>query len=583
VPTLDQRLAFASEHIRTKEGKRFNLTGRDWVVDEFWRPCDSFKWWPHDINALCDGCMAKAGTITDWTSRNPTTTEKHRASGCLGLELAPIIMTVLALPRREGKTFNTAAYNLSTICLSHHKSITYMAAAGDQTKQLFHENYALPIMADRKLSKACVVTADQVHVHGTHSFLECVPTSHASVTGRGRSHIVIDEARDVGARVLTAFLPSVNANNGWECPRGHVHSRGTGGREAKTCSVCREPLVPWFGRIILMSSAGILDGGDRDWFADLVEQLETQPDKNAHLYKLTESTNPDVAKQSTGMMERIFGNIESTRVYMDAELHNTPRRKGEDFVSPLDIQAVVDPYLKNAHGSAHRCVAFLDTSLSSDSTSLVICSEEPAESDAFERAPWERLVVERIDAWEPKKLPGGVIDPAMIMAHLDLVLPMFPALVSLRVDTRVMPWAVSLVRQCQQPPQGAPPARRGWGRKVDKFQGNTAERDASWSILEQRILSRTIRIPALDALIKELKGVRRVTKPSGRTEIRDRARQKVHADIAEALAACCYLAHLETLSVRASLDNFVNRRSEASSILDRVCRPVTAKLNPNSF
>ena len=43
MPTLAEKIKFAEEHIRNKEGIRFSLKGRDWVRDQFWLPADGFK------------------------------------------------------------------------------------------------------------------------------------------------------------------------------------------------------------------------------------------------------------------------------------------------------------------------------------------------------------------------------------------------------------------------------------------------------------------------------------------------------------------------------------------------------------
>lgn len=568
MPTLDDRLLFAKRHITNKEGRPFSLTGREWVAEEFWLAADGFKWWPVDQNALCDDCRLTANTLTEWTHENPTVGAEHAATGCKGLKLEPIVATVLKLPRREGKTFNAAAFNIATISLCAHKSITYVAAAEDQTETLFEENYKMPIVSSPVLSKHLKVMRTNVTCAKTKSFFEIVPTSHSSITGRGRSHIVIDEARDVPARVTAALIPSVFANNGIECPKGCI-SVPNSADPPQRCSVCNSRMRPWFGRMIFMSSAGVLEGGEKDWFAELVNKLLATPDPNYHVYALDESTNPDVSQGTRNAVDRVFGQLDSMRTYMDVELHNQARRKGEDFVSVAQINACTDRSLVNLEGDERPCVGFLDTSWSGDITSLVLLTED----DGCE-FPWQRVFVSRLDKWKPQRLVGGHIDPAQVQALLDRVVPLYPRLRKLAVDTRVgMQWARDLVSYNHR-------ERPAWGKKIIGINWGQDERSTGWQMFEERILSRRIRIPFDKDLDAELKGVQRVARPNGEVEIRDRSRKKRHADIAEGLASACYLVYREQTKPSLSLADTEGRRS---NVLARMPRPLAAGFRPDGF
>jgi hypothetical protein len=561
-----ERLAWCEEFIRTKEGHPFSVEGRDWVRTELFEAADGWKLWPNDPDRLCEACRGQAGSITEWSRPLEQKLARHARtkSGCAGLRAEPVQLVVINLPRREGKTLNVAGYNLSALYKEQRRYITYVASAGRQTRTLFEENYAIPIRQQRTLAKHAIIRGESIKVPRTGSKLEVVETSHASITGRGRTHIVIDEARDIPERVIAALLPSMRDQNGLDCPTGLMgHTRARPGPSApRTCSVCKADLIPWYGRIIIISSSGLLESDARDWFYQLVEKLTAEPHPNAHLYRSDQATNPAIAESSTRMIEEIFGDLPAMKDSISVEMSNVARRKGEDFVGKRELDAVIDPHAENLEGTPAPCVAFLDTSISTDTTSLVfVADDEIGESVAT----WDRIFVARVDLWEPKKLPRGVIDPAVIASHLDRVVPLFPRLVALEVDVRAMPWARDLVVDLNR-------ARKGWGKKVVAFHGGGPERDLAWAVLEQRILSRKIRLLALPRLRDELLGVRRVSRLDGTTEIRDRSRKKRHADIAESLAACCYRIYVEQTRPRRT------GLLRANQIQERPGRRVTAAL-----
>jgi len=570
--TLEQRIKFAEEHITEKSGKPWTAKGRPWVIDEFWRPATGFKLWPNSPGDLCEKCSDRAGEIVEHQDERVKCRRKglHSAK-CQGLKAEPIIMTVLCLPRRSGKTFNTAAWCLSQLFQERNKRIAYIASSEDQMLSMFRENYLEVIAKNRKLSHAADVRGSMgmIKVPAKRSLFEGMSTSHSSVTGRGRTAVVIDEARDVPARVAMSMLPSVFESHGYSCPYGHIHT-SAGEEVPAKCPVCETKLKRWFGRILLMSSAGLIVGSEKDWFSELVTHLRANPSPNVHLFEATHRVNPDISTEITNTVEEVFGSLDSTRSYVSVEIENRFTRKGENLLTKSEISACVDNGLTDRIQSAKNCVAFLDTSKTRDKTSLVILSEDEERSVD----PWSQVVVERVDVWEPQKLPGGVISPAAILEHLDLYIPLFPNLKVLRVDTRVMPWAIALVKTIKK--------TRTWGRVVDGYHGKRAERKASWQILHQRMLSKTIRIPNHKDLREELLSVRRVEDIDGNLDIRDADRNKRHVDIADGLAVCCYLVHIESLNDRSSL-NATLQNAKARELLRKIYRPVNRGIDLDKF
>jgi hypothetical protein len=137
-----------------------------------------------------------------------------------------------------------------------------------------------------------------------------------------------------------------------------------------------------------------------------------------------------------------------------------------------------------------------------------------------------------------------------------------------------MPWAIALVKKIKK--------ERPWGRVVDGWSGKRHERKASWTILHQRIMAQTIRIPLHEDLRQELLSVRRVDDIDGQMDIRDSSRFKRHVDIAESLATACYLAHLESMITRQSLSNTVGQLS-SRNILSKLYKPRIAGIDLNKF
>ena len=555
--TLQDRVRFAEEHVVTKTGSPFSFKGRPWIVDEFWGPADGFKLWPVDKARLCDECRIQAGQVVhDWTARHPSKTPAHAETGCAGLDLQPIIVTLINVTRQEGKTTAGMAYDLSTIFKMRNKHLGFVTAAEDQTARLIRENYDNAIQANRKLAKRCRKVGMEIVVPSTNSKFTGLATSSSSVTGSSFTHVRFDEARDVPNEVFAALLPSIFARNGWECPvPGHYHVEGLEDSKRRTCPVCGLHLVPWWGRLIATSSSGLQRDGEDHWFAEMVEHILANPDPNMHVYKRDESTNPSVSHVARGVAERL-GQLNSLRDLMEAEVHNKAYRKGEDFVSTSELNAILDRDLRASEGSAARCVGFLDTSLSQDLTSLVILADDPI--DGVDE-PWRRLVALRMDVWDPADTAAGLIDDEAIWRHLEDYLPLFPNLRVLGVDDHMQPWAIKLVRRAKQKP---------WGRMLQSVNAwKDTESQIGWSLFEEAIRERRIRLLEIERVRKEIRGTKRTRKSDGTVIVTDRNRKKMHRDVTESVACAMSLAHLESLKRREALSQ-VHKRT-ASSVLDR--------------
>lgn len=588
--TLKDRIGFAEKHIVSKEGRRFSLEGRDWVRDEYWRPFTGWKLWANDLERLCPLCKAQVGEIVDWSPILAAELDAHASRECAGLQPVPVLITLLNLPRREGKTFNTAAFALSTIFLEHRKSILYVASAGSQTQTMFHENFVIPIEQSPVLRKLAVIRGRTISVPKKNSVLEIVDTSAGSIAGRGRTHVVIDEARAVDAEAGMSAIPSVTDQSGFECPHGHSRSHVP---EPGSCTVCGEQLAPWFGRIVVMSSAGRLKGGEADWFSKLCDSQEARPKAAAHVFRATESTNPAVNKETKSRIREVLDDVEELRELAAVEFENKFLAKGDSFLPEAVIKRCCVGPKENFSGSTLPCIGFLDTSMTTDLTSLVLVGHVVSN----EAKPWSHLTTLRVDAWDPRD-HGGHINPDLIMAAFDEIVPELPNLIEICVDTRggaranvkkenhAKPWAHTFVRDCR--------ATKTWGHKINWWHAQTNDRDASWLEFERRIIEGRIEFQAqahgnwTQRLLAELGNQQKKKRTDGTVEVRDRVRNARHADIAEGYAAVCLMAFRLQHSIQRSLRELsIDERAQA--VLDRLYQPPSAggyrlgELNPDRF
>jgi hypothetical protein len=579
MPTLADKIAFAENNIRTSEGGRWSLKGREWVRDEFWLPADGFKLWRHPEREACKDCLERIGEYVEAPADNPT-----KACACGGLVSEPVLVTILNLDRGDGKTFNLMGYSLATLFKARNKTISALWASEDQGKRIFEETWQTTLDQAPALSRHYRVsgTPPILDVPRTNSMMEVVSSSHRSGTGRRRTHIFADEARDIEARTITSLLPSTNAVGGLECPTGAkacvrlTPEDVERGNAPETCSACGQRLVEWWPRIILVSASGILGGTERDWLYELVAELTETPHPNYHLFtseKWGRALNPRKNAKVSGAISDVFGKLPSTRHYINAEYGNVWTQKGEDVITAADIKRVMDRGLFNEEGTSNRAVGFLDTSTTKEKTSLVILAEDAALSTT----PWEHVYLSYLEWWWPGH--GALrhrktIDDVEVKKSLEAVVPLFPNLVVLEIDPhagvgRKNPdaiWPVILMRELRQ---GA----GSWRRKIRPWSGNTDTSDVGWDDLIERTDKGTIRLQYSEEIIDEIKGVtlRRASGKRG-PHIADRNREVMHRDITEAIANCLYLIKVEQARGRAGRSSIAERLKRTSAATSETSR-----------
>jgi hypothetical protein len=586
MPTLAQRIDFAEKYVTNKEHTPWSLKGREWVRDQFWRAADGYKLWRPQAGEPCDGCKDEIGSIIEHPDDNHTRHPEHRFTGCVGLDVYPIIVTLLNLIRQDGKTFNTMAMALADMALGKNTSIALIAASEDQVKTLFDENYVKAVEASPKLNKRFDAVGLRLACAKTNSFLEALPASSKSVTGRTRRKVLIDEARDVPSEVAWALIPAIQAMSGIECPRGHVSridpdaAAAALNTPAEKCTACGERLQPFFGRVIATSSSGVAEDDDEDyWFRELIEQCEKEPSPYVHVFRSNTPINPAKSPMVANALLETFGRLESMKHYVHADMTNEWTRKDDGFITKAEVDRCIDKSLRNLDECADPCVGFLDTSDTGEKTSLVMLASDPIGS-----TPWERVYTPRIDWWSPADMEGGIINEHVVEERMIEILTMFTSTRIVGVDTRGRPWAMRLVKKL----------RTLGFTFVEAWDKSTShESDAGWSELGRRIRSMTVRLIDDPEMRREFRGLKVRKREDKPDKVTDKNRRKSHKDITESLAISHYLAALERLKRRSGLAHTrevsaamqTSEPDQARATLARLAtrRPITRGLGPNSY
>jgi hypothetical protein len=531
VPSLADIIDFGNTYVRCSGGRKWTMKNREWIRDQFLLPSNGWKLWRKTDSEQCKECSPLIGRIVESPFDNATT-----KCECGGLTAEPIIVTVANLERQDGKTTTSEVLALADIFRENDQSVAALWASEDQGTQIFDEVYRPTIEASEILTASCQIFGQppQIYVPTTRSRFEVLAASDKSATGRTRTRILIDEARDVHKKVAMKLIPAVFNMSGIKCPNGHVRLFGDEVADApEKCTACLVRLEPWYGRIVITTSSGVVNGGDFDWCSELIDELRAHPHPNYHLFASEQTLNPSKSQVIMGAISDVFGKLESTRSYVEAEVGNRWTKNGTDYVTKSELKRVVDPKIINTtEASPDPCVAFLDTSLSGDKTSLVILASEPG-------LPWEKLYEAHLAYWIPAEQPNRIIDEQVIYSHLCATIPLFPALRALRIDTRGSTWSVQFLRRIKT-------EKSLWSSRVAQWQDKGyANTDAGWALLQGRILKATIRLQNDKHQTKEFGAV--YVKQGGHNgpRVDDRDYKSCHRDITEALACCCYLAHQE--------------------------------------
>jgi hypothetical protein len=543
VATLADARKFAETYVTAPDGTPFSLVGRDWVLEEYWRPLKGWKLWPVDPRALCDDCSSRANTYVEgYHASDSTRAAKHRATGCAGLSSEPALVIAQNLMRQVGKTINTAGVLIPEIFLEQSESIALLAGAEDQCRRIYAKNYQRVVSEAPKLSRLAHCTGTRIHVPSQNSDLEVLPTALSSISDT-RTKVVIDECRIVPPDIAAAILPTLFARGGWECPRGgrgghtRTHDGVDNAPKRKVCSVCRSKLQPWYGRSLLLSSGGELKDSDADWFAQFVGLYTKEPHPNVHVHSTDENLNPKASKKAQKVYVEVFGRVDALKDHVDIEAGNQFKRRGEQFLSQADVVRCADSTLAN-EPTARKCFGFLDTSDVEEKTALVLLAE-----DEDSEAPFERVYTPWIHFWWPGKDGTRRVDEDAVFAHLAEVLPLFPGLIKLAIDTRGREWARRLLKRTKE-------SKHGWAGKITNWDKTGDESAIGWSALEDRILGETIRYHDLPEIHDEFKGLIRKRYGKRANEIVDRDRRRAHKDITEAIACDCYQVSMHLLKKR---------------------------------
>jgi hypothetical protein len=549
VTTLAEKERFAEKYLTAPDGEPFSFSGRDWLRNEIWRPLDGWKLWPVDAARLCVECSARANTIVDdYSAADKTRTAKHLAAGCAGLVSEPILVVAAHVKRQSGKTMGVAGYAMARAFLDDRESIGLLAGSEGQAARLYAANYARPVEASEELAERARCLGTKIVVsHGSdkRSEIEILPTAMSSI-GDTRTLTIIDECRIVPPNIAVALQGTLFARGGWECPAGHFRSHAGVEDSAapRKCSVCHAKAKPWYGKSLLLSSAGEIEDTDADWFFELKDFYGANPHKNVHVFDTTETLNPKVSQKVMSATAEIFGNLDSTRTFADTEAGNVPRRRGEEFVGKSEINACMHASLDNLAECDRACVAFLDMARRKDKITLTIVGDSGTGGGL-----WDSVDLLHVSLWDPRAFPAKEMDEAAyaeVKAAIKAVVPMFPGIVGgLRVDVRGDLWAQRLAKEL--PKAGV--SAEAWTKNTDM------ESDAGWKLFEQRVKSQTIRmidgaIPpgrqrnpprTVGEIIRaELRGVEVKDLRDG-PRVVDKNRRKSHKDLTEGIALCCYL------------------------------------------
>lgn len=546
--TLTEKVEFVRKHWRVKGKEPFEIDESEWLYQHLWLPLHSYRLWPVNRAKLCAECASLAGTMTqDYYSSDATRNAAHSAEECSGLTSEIIQFVFLHLKRQSGKTVGTSGFIGAELFKGADQTVALISGSEKQTTKLFREHYRLPIVNNAALKERAAFKGQRIVVPHTRCEFEFFPTSMAGATGASNSIIIIDEARNVAGDIAVALINSCLAQSGWVCPRhtatnGHTRTKGDlDTPQVKRCKVCNTRVIPWAPRIIAMTSATELRGGAKDWFFEIVEENETDPEPRAHIFSTQDTVNKRVAASVIDTTSRFLSKAPSLAAAVDIETHNKPRKRGEDVISTSEMRAAEDTTLGDPPPLCNElAVAFCDTATTVDKISLVPVVDDVEHDDRVE--PWQYVYVPYLKFWEPQKLPGGVVNETAVEEAIVECVTIFPKLVCLYVDCRTVrrsqnvgtPWAMAMVKRLRK-------RSPHFAKVIKPWMSTGGESDQGWIDLEMRYRQRRIRHPPEPAIRAEARGITREFR-GDRTTVVDINRAASHKDILESMAMGCYLA-----------------------------------------
>lgn len=586
---------FCEKFLDDGNGGPWTIKGREYVLDEIWRPMMGYRLVqaPHtDIDELCTACRERFWSIElDYRHTPPP---GHRAS-CEGLVRKPIIATILNIPRRNAKTHSVLSFLAARCFLKSNQRWAFLAAAEDQADELLDNKLVRPLSrhpgnsaVDWDIRDMFTTSGTKLEVPSRNSWIEVLASSHASITGRGNTGVAADECRDLKARVPAAVMATIYDAHGWECPKCFRQWMGEDG--PATCPRDGQALERWFGRIVFASSSGVIEDDDeRDWFGNLVKARVAQPVPEAHVFTTGKIINPSVSTEIVDASMSIAAGVPGFEDLVAVEASNMSLRRGEIYLKAEDVRLVVDKKgtLADACESDRAAVWFLDTSDKADITTLAVIVDDAGPKES----PFERIALGHLKIWDPnddEQCPTGVIDDEEIERYLAVVHERFTRLRRRRVDTRGRPWAIAMVTRIR---------KKAWGRQVDPYEGKQVDDDAGFEALHDYVLEKRILIPrplkddgkaifpGMDPharLLRELVALKKVERRYGGIGVEDpnadhRGRNKrkkgIHRDAAASLAGAALLAWEERKKLAGAIDNAkvheANARGRTSALRSR--------------
>ena len=546
-----------------------------------------------EVDALCAACRAHFWSIElDHRNVNPA---GHRAP-CEGLQRVPVITTILSIPRRNAKTHSILSFLAARIFLKSNQRWAFLASAEDQADTLLDEKLVRP------LSRPHLGLIDHFKVEGTklivpdrNSWIEVLPSSHGSITGRGNTGVAIDECRDVKARVAGAVAPTIWDCHGWECPK--CARQWDGDDCPPACPKDGSALEQWFGRLVFASSAGVIsDNAETDWFGNTVRARLERPKPTAHVFFTDKIINPSVSTTIVDATVDVFSDVPGLSDWIGIESSNQSARPGENYLTTDDVKAVIDRTLEDVCASSRHAVWFLDTSDILDLTTLAILVDDARANET----PFERAALGHLKIWDPsdpKQCPEGVIVERDIASYLEVVAKMFPRLRRRQVDTRGRVWANAMVTNLK---------KTAWGRNIEHYNGKKEEDDAGFQALHGLVLDKRFRMPrpkrdegakpfpGMDPharLMREIPALRKVRRPGGRgfgvedpnadRHGRNKNRKGLHRDAAAALAGAALLAHEERMKLATAPSSSGAARANNNAAVRAALRPIASKPRRN--